>query len=659
MDYRREIDGLRALAVMPVILFHAGFETFRGGYVGVDVFFVVSGYLITSIVLRGLDEGRFSVVEFYERRMRRILPALFLVLFVSIPFAWLWMLPADMERYSASLASVAVFASNILFWRTSGGYFDTASELKPLLHTWSLAVEEQFYLLYPLLLALVWARGRKALVLILGAGALISFALAEWDSMLSSSFTFYLLPTRAWELALGAMTAIYLSRHGPPASAPQAQAAGSLLGLVLISFAVVAFDDATPFPGRYALVPALGTVLIICFANDRTWTGRLLGSRLLVGIGLVSYSAYLWHVPVLALARHRSLGHIDPPVAAGLALASLALAALSWKYVEKPFRDRRKIGRAQVFGFAAAGSVLFLAVGLAGHQSDGFSFRIPPEQRRFLEHFDNSLPALRFHMRELTHGFRDDCNFYDLEAEMRGSPTRKPVPGIAASCHTRDPGIAHAVFLWGDSHAQQLHPGLRKALPPDWQVLQVASSGCAARIETRDHGDYCRHSNWFALKTIEVTRPQVVVVAQVDGHDAVAMQVIGARLREAGAGKVIFMGPTPHWTTSLPNVVVRRAWMDTPRRLLAGVDRRVLERDARLKARLEGNTDLEYFSIVDRMCDAQGCLVYLGDRVFEGLTMYDRSHLTPLASEWLAGNGLAARVTSVASQRLSGRRGNS
>jgi peptidoglycan/LPS O-acetylase OafA/YrhL len=658
MDYRREIDGLRALAVVPVILFHAGFETFSGGYVGVDVFFVISGYLITSIVLRSLDEGRFSVVEFYERRMRRILPALFLVLLVSLPFAWAWMLPADMKRYSESLASVALFASNILFWRTSG-YFDTASELKPLLHTWSLAVEEQFYLLYPLLLALVWARGRRALVLILGTGAVISFALAEWDSVLSSSFTFYLLPTRAWELALGALTAIYLWRRPLPAGGPQLHAVASLLGLVLISFAAVAFDDGTPFPGRYALVPTLGTVLIICFASDRTWTGRLLGSRLLVGIGLMSYSAYLWHVPVLTLARHRSLGHIEPLVAASLALASLALAALSWKYVEKPFRDRRKVGRSQVFGVAAAGSALFLAVGLAGHQTDGFSFRLPPEQRRFLEHFDNSLPALSFHMRELTHRFRDDCNFYDLEAERRGNLTRKPMPGIAASCHTRDPGIANAVFLWGDSHAQQLHPGLREALPADWQVLQVASSGCVARIETSDHGDYCRHSNWFALKTIEATRPQVVIVAQAEGHDAAAMQAMGARLREAGAGKVIFMGPTPHWTTELPAVVVRRAWVDTPRRLLAGVDRRVLERDARLKARLQGNMEFEYFSIVDRMCDAQGCLVYLGDRVFEGLTAYDRSHLTPLASEWLARSALAAAVTRMERRKLSGRQGNS
>lgn len=643
MVYRREIDGLRALALLPVMLFHAGFETFSGGYVGVDVFFVISGYLITSIVLRSLDEGRFSVVEFYERRMRRILPALFLVLFVTFPFAWAWLLPSDMDRYSAALASVSLFASNILFWRGSG-YFDAASELKPLLHTWSLAVEEQFYVLYPLLLLLVWSRGRKTFAWILGIGALISFALAEWAAPMRPSFTFYLLPTRAWELALGALTALHLARYPLPSGGSHVRAAAGLLGLALIAFSVVAYDARTPFPGRLALAPTLGAVLIICFADGRTWTGRLLGSRLLVGVGLVSYSGYLWHQPLLALARHRSLGHVEWPLAAGLIVASLALAALSWKYVEKPFRDRGRIARSHVFAFAAAGSVVFLVVGLAGHRTDGFAFRLPADQHRFLARYDNNLPALAFHMRELTHRFRDDCNFYDLGAELRGQPLRKPRPGIASSCYTRDPARAHAVFLWGDSHAQQLHPGLREALPPEWQILQVASSGCVARIEPTDQDDFCRRSNWFALKAIEAARPDVVILAQLDDHDEETILAIGTRLREAGVGKVILAGPTPHWTTTLPAVVVRQAWLDTPRRLRAGVDSRSLALDARLKARLQHHPDVAYFSIVERMCDAEGCLVYLGDRLLDGLTSYDRSHLTPAASEWLARTALADEV---------------
>jgi peptidoglycan/LPS O-acetylase OafA/YrhL len=211
MDYRPEIDGLRALAVLPVILFHAGFETFSGGFVGVDVFFVISGYLITTIILKELEQDDFSIARFYERRARRILPALFLVMFVCIPFAWLWLLPDDMQRFSQSLVAVSTFVSNLLFWQESG-YFDTAAELKPLLHTWSLAVEEQYYVLFPLFLVLVWPFGKRWILVLLALGAVLSLSLAEWGSFRRPAATFYLLPTRGWELLLGALIAFYLSK---------------------------------------------------------------------------------------------------------------------------------------------------------------------------------------------------------------------------------------------------------------------------------------------------------------------------------------------------------------------------------------------------------------------------------------------------------------
>lgn len=211
MEYRREIDGLRALAVLPVILFHAGFKTFSGGFIGVDVFFVISGYLITTIILAELEQGKFSIVNFYERRARRILPALFLVMLVCIPFAWIWLLPSDMKGFSHSLIAVAVFASNILFWSESG-YFDTATELKPLLHTWSLAVEEQYYVLFPLFLMLLWKLGKRCILVILGVVFAGSFAVAEWKSYAEPAAAFYLLPARAWELLIGAFAAFYLSK---------------------------------------------------------------------------------------------------------------------------------------------------------------------------------------------------------------------------------------------------------------------------------------------------------------------------------------------------------------------------------------------------------------------------------------------------------------
>jgi len=377
MNYRPEIDGLRAVAVVCVLLFHAGFSAFAGGFVGVDVFFVISGYLITGVILVERAQGRFSFVGFYERRVRRILPALFFVMLAAILAAWLWLLPSDMKAFAHSVAAVALFLSNVLFWRQSG-YFDTAAELKPLLHTWSLAVEEQYYLLFPLFIVLLWRFGRRWLGLALAVLLLASLALAAWGVAHKPELSFYLLPTRGWELLIGALIAVVQAdgRGSPSLPAPWAGAAG-LLGLGLILYAVLVFDATTPFPGLHALVPTVGSALVILFARPENRLGRLLGSRPAVGLGLISYSLYLWHQPLFAFARHRVFGEPGPPLALALLAASVALAWASWRWVEMPFRRRGAIGRRQVFGLAAVASAGFVAFGAAGHLTQGFAFRWP------------------------------------------------------------------------------------------------------------------------------------------------------------------------------------------------------------------------------------------------------------------------------------------
>ena len=362
MKYRAEIDGLRALAVLPVILFHAGFEWFSGGFVGVDVFFVISGYLITTIIISEMAEGKFSIVNFYERRARRILPALFFVMAVCLPFAWLWLTPNYLKDFGQSLVAVSTFSSNILFWLESG-YFDPAAELKPLLHTWSLAVEEQYYILFPIFLMLTWRLGIKWVLILLSIVFFISLGVAQWGAYNKPSATFFLLPTRGWELLVGVFAAFYL-KHNAHLKSHTVNQVMSLLGFGMIVYSIIAFDKTTPFPSLYALIPTIGTGLLILCAVPKTIVHRLLSLKYIVGIGLISYSAYLWHQPLLAFARHRSLGELSDILVIILCLGSLLLAYFSWRYVEAPFRNKTIFSRCKVFSFSVMGILIFSVIGM-------------------------------------------------------------------------------------------------------------------------------------------------------------------------------------------------------------------------------------------------------------------------------------------------------
>ena len=378
MKYRAEIDGLRALAVVPVILFHAGFTLFSGGFVGVDVFFVISGYLITTILIEDIENKRFSIVNFYERRARRILPALFFVMLVCIPFAWMWMLPFQMKDFSQSLVAVSLFASNILFWRESG-YFAAAAEEKPLLHTWSLAVEEQYYVLFPIFLILAWRFGKNRVFWVIVVMAAISLLLSEWGWRNKVTANFYLAPTRAWELFAGSIAAFIVQKYGI-----QKNNTLAMLGLAAITFSIFFYDETTPFPSVYALVPVLGVVLLVLYADKDTFAAKLLSTKVIVGIGLISYSAYLWHQPLFAFARIRSLEHPSLFLMVALSLISLLLAYLSWRYIEKPFRSIFAYSGKKIFSYSLLGMCLSIIFGFMGSLKNGFENRFSESDLAFL-----------------------------------------------------------------------------------------------------------------------------------------------------------------------------------------------------------------------------------------------------------------------------------
>lgn len=463
MKYRREVDGLRAVAVVPVILFHAGLGFIPGGFIGVDVFFVISGYLITSIILAELEVDKFSIIRFYERRARRILPALVLVMGSTIPFAWLWLSPSHMKDFSQSLAAVSLFSSNFLFWIESG-YFDAAAELKPLLHTWSLAVEEQFYVLFPLLLLAAWRFGKQFIAIVLVAVSIGSLALAQWGALNWPDATFYLLPMRAWELAIGSLIAFHLSKTRTVSASAAVKESLSLVGLAMIGYSALAFSGDTPFPSVYALVPTTGTALILIFAWPQTLVGRVLGSNLLVIIGLLSYSAYLWHQPLFAFARHKLLVNPSAALTAGLCILTFALSALSWRFVEQPFRRSEFISRRNIFLLSSISSLIFLSFGALGHATDGYlKLRTNEAQQMALR---TAIPSPK----------RKECH------AGRTNYTR---PKDACTYQVKKPTWA----VFGDSHAVELAYAFGEELRMrDDGVLHLSFSDCVPRYrETPSH----------------------------------------------------------------------------------------------------------------------------------------------------------------------------
>ncbi len=388
-SYQPHIDGLRAIAILSVVFYHAGLGC-PGGYVGVDVFFVISGYLITSLILKDLREDNFSLVNFWERRLRRIFPALAATVLLTLLAGWFLLLPDDLEKLGKSTIAQGLLSANFYFWRTDN-YFGGANEDKPLLHTWSLAVEEQFYLFFPLVLVWLFRRAEfrrpHVLVSLLLAGLAASLLVAVWGVKHQPYATFFLLPTRAWELGCGALVAV-LAGTTVPASR-RVREATSWLGLAGIFLPVWLYHDNTPFPGLAALPPCLGTGLLIWANSTAANTGMPATPRTLPAvclswpaatfIGLISYSLYLWHWPVMAFSNYWKTALFSQADRWGLVVVSFTLAVLSWRCIETPFRNRSICGtRRGIFLLVSGVSSLSLICSGSLILSDGFPARIPP-----------------------------------------------------------------------------------------------------------------------------------------------------------------------------------------------------------------------------------------------------------------------------------------
>ncbi|KAF1029083.1 MAG: O-acetyltransferase OatA [Pseudomonas sp.] len=503
LAYRRDIDGLRAVAVIAVVLFHFGFPGFTGGFVGVDIFFVISGYLITSIIWRERESGRFSFINFWARRARRILPALFVMMFGALVVGWFLLAPSDYEELGRSIHNQVIFISNLFFMRQDG-YFDTASDMKPLLHTWSLSVEEQFYIVFPLLL-MVLASRLKHWRLVLFVLLLISLAASVWAVPRYPEKAFYLLPLRAWEMLAGAVLAVMPVRARR--AGPMMAQVVSLIGLALILVAVFAYNANTAFPGAAALLPVLGVVGLI-WANGQqvTLASRLLGSRVLVGIGLISYSWYLWHWPVLVYGKYASLDGLATWEVAALLVMSLVLGYGSWRFVEAPLRERRLLaGRRSILIAALIGLVGLGLIGKALSWTDGAPWRLSPQALQFAQAHTWSPHLMNCLSDDKKNNHRELCHF--------GPQTN-----------------ASRILVWGDSHASALIPALEDgAAKYDVSITQAGYSGCMP-FYRKENTPGCRAFNQRVTTLLgQASFSDVVLVARW------SLYVYGERSGDTGA----------------------------------------------------------------------------------------------------------------------------
>ncbi len=382
LTYRPEIDGLRTIAVCAVILYHAkitilGHQPFKGGFVGVDIFFVISGYLITSIILKELlTTGSFSFKNFYERRIRRILPALLFVMMISLPFAWMYLLPSSFIDFSKSILYSLGFNSNFYFYYSGQQYGAESGLLKPFLHTWSLSVEEQYYILFPIVLLITFKYFRKYLIHILILGFVISIGLAEWGSRNYPSFNFYVLPTRAWELLAGSILAFFEINQNQRSRHQKLNLMLPTIGLLLIGHSILFFNDEMFHPSFYTLSTIIGVCLIIWFSNKDEMITKMLSTKLFVRIGLISYSLYLWHYPIFSFARITDFFYGDTINKISIVLIIFIFSIISYYFIEKPFRNKKNKFKI-LFSIILVGISILVIINLKIIFKDGYKNRVP------------------------------------------------------------------------------------------------------------------------------------------------------------------------------------------------------------------------------------------------------------------------------------------
>lgn len=601
--YRADIDGLRALAVGSVLLFHADVPFAPGGFVGVDVFFVISGFLITGIILKQIEVGEFSILTFYSRRARRLLPALYLVSLFSTALACGILGATELREFTTTLLASVAFVANIVLWAQTD-YFAGPANLKPLLHIWSLGVEEQFYLLFPAAVFFLTRTKWMGTTLILMI--LISLGAAEWMVRRHPDTAFFLLPFRAWELLIGALLAI-----APPRSSSRGDAlanVASFIGFSAIIFSVATFSKSTLFPGLRALVPCFGAAAIIWSGSAHSLVNRLLSLRPIVFIGLISYPLYLWHWPLLSFGRNYVLRPLLPYETLALMIVAVALATVTYLKLERPLRDFRVSRSITLNASLAASLVLSAGAGLAMVSREASL----QKSAKVFETYANRDPAETLRPHECFLGRDEPPEVYNRLACFEGSG-RKP-----------------RLLIFGDSYGAHYWHGFNEVFGDEADVLLAAASSCPPLIGYLNPSiTSCAPQRDRFFKMISELPPEVIVLAALwqgfsyDPHLETTLE----GLTKLGS-KVILLGPSPIYTNKIALILAREPRSPDSERYMEPSTRPT---DAAMKARYAGRKDVTYISVLDQACGSQ--CPFMAD----GLPVsWDMGHLNAIGSTLFA-----------------------
>lgn len=637
--YRADIDGLRAIAVLSVVGFHAFPFWVKGGFIGVDIFFVISGFLISTIIFDNLERNSFSFVEFYGRRIKRIFPALLLVLIASFAFGWFLLLPDEYKQLGKHIAAGAGFISNFVFWNESG-YFDNAAVTKPLLHLWSLGIEEQFYIIWPLLLWAAWKRKFNLLTVTIVI-AIVSFALNIKGIRTDAAATFYSPQTRFWELLTGSILAYikidkqnifakYKQKldtwlgaviiHTPEADGNTLHNVQSLLGAALIGTGILIITKEQFLTGMWALLPTLGAVLIIS-AGAQAWLNRVvLSRRVLVWFGLISFPLYLWHWPLLSFARIVESETPAREIRITAVFVSILLAWLTYILVEKPIRFG-KYGNAKTITLI----VLMVIVGYVGYNTykrDGLGFRFPKI------------------IQELTQ------YTYDYKIEyLEGYCFLTPEQDYTAfnSCETPTEKDKKSILLWGDSHAAHLYPGYKATFSEKFNIVQRAASGCPPILDIELNTlpiirPHCKKINDYIFEFIKNEKPnKVVLAANWDLYDWKKIEGTIIALKKIGITDIDLIGPVPQWTDKLSKLLYlyfkSHRFNKVPQRMKFGLNQNLIKLELSLSD-FSNQQGINYISPFKILCNETGCITKLGE-TGDTLITWDSEHLTNIGSVFL------------------------